>query len=187
MYTEWRSNTWFQSDQNKINIAQAGGDIQFNYQVPDQGACISQDPSFHIACNTPYVLSEFFGVGSDSHLYNKYTRETGQCELPELTCWALGMDAFKTGGIQITDPIDPDYKYHACGSNLKNAIIDLSFPAGWLAIFITKMLVGQSVWSQLTSCLILDPPCGNYVPGAFDAYVVSDDPTKNDNKASVPN
>lgn len=188
MYTEWRSNAWFQSDNNKITIINPGSaDTSFNYATPPQGACISQDPSFHMACNTPIVLSEFFGLEKDSYLYYKYTRETGQCEMPELMCWALGMDDFQTGGISIPDPIDQAFSYHACGRNRTDALVDLSFPAGWLAVFITKMLVGQSVWTQMTSCLVQDPPCGIAADGAFDAYVVSDDPTKNDNKASVPN
>ena len=191
MYTEWRSNAWFQSDKNKITIINPGSaDTSFNYATPPQGACISQDPSLHMACNTPIVLSEIFGLDRDAYLYYKYTRETGQCEMPELMCWALGLDDFHLGGITIADPIDPDFNYHACGRTPVDYLIDMSFPISWLAIFITKMLVGQSVWTQFTSCLgIPFAPCGypDIDSRPFGAYVVSDDPTKNDDKASVPN
>jgi hypothetical protein len=109
--------------------------------------------------------------------------------MPDIMCKALALDPLASNGYYIPDPIDTNISYHACGAHMTwNIIGDIVELSSIWRRFVTSLIVSQSVWSNFATCLKNIDNCGcKNGPDCFKQYVVSDDSTKNNGMATLPN
>jgi hypothetical protein len=131
-YFEWRMPNYFST----VPVQLFNDPNTYHVQnVPAAGACIAQDPSFHLDCDEPVGVDGGQFTGGGGYAVNQYNRDTGVCynDVPAM-CDMYGVDQKSDG------PRDP------MGNQYPSCYISDSTDA------LMQLAGGQSLYQSQHSC-----------------------------------